>query len=142
MTRRRPFWTEDLTAEQRDARVHELLHVLLGCSELDRDRLVVFVPDPPTANFDDAARRCECTLHWGTAGRAAATRSLPCATRTAEAMFELWSESLTVLALDSVSAEPDVLSAWITEFFGKPRSGLVPPLLRFATFDWGELVTD
>ena len=151
-----PFWVEGMNAKERDHRVSTLFALLeqkLGtvhnAIDIPAKRTFVFVPDPPPLTFEARTQCFEIRrVSWGVVGRAAATETMQMATALAPVMFDLWSDSLYVLAFEAEAPDDTTLGRWIaevlrSEFDAAPSDKMQAPLLpiyALMVFDWGDLV--
>jgi len=151
-----PFWVEGMCAEERDHRVSSLFALLeqkLGAVhnviDVPAKRTFVFVPDPPPLTFEAQTQGLEIRrVSWGVAGRAAATEIVQMAAALAPVMFDLWSDSLYVLAFAAEAPDDTILERWIAEVLraefdtapsDKMQATLLP-IYALMIFDWGDLV--
>jgi len=151
-----PFWVEGLNDENRENRVSRLFASLeeklgTGASSgvLPRKRIFVFVPDPPPRIFETHTQDFEIRrFSWGVSGRAAATETIQIATALAPVMFDLWSDSLFVLAFEADVPDDTTLSRWVEEALrpecDSASNEQVPlsflPNYALISFDWGDKV--
>lgn len=151
-----PFWVEGMSLKKRDACVSSLfawLEQKLGAinktNDISTKRTFVFVPDPPPLTFEAQTLGFEIRrISWGVAGRAAATESAQMAAALAPVMFDLWSDSLYVLAFEAELLDDTTLGRWLGDVLRLELDAvpsdikLVTQLPRYAliVFDWGDLV--
>ncbi len=152
-----PFWLEGMTVEERDHSISSLFALLeqkLGnvhkAIDVPVKRAFVFVPDPPPLIFEAQTQGFEiCLVSWGVAGRAAATESPEMAAALAPIMFDLWPDSLYVIAFETELPDSTTLGRWIAEVLraefdaapsNKMRVSLLPNY-ALMVFDWGDLVS-
>ncbi|MDS4030398.1 MAG: hypothetical protein RKO66_10030 [Candidatus Contendobacter sp.] len=151
-----PFWVEGMSVEERDARVSSLfvwLEQKLGTihktNDIPAERAFVFVPDPPPLTFESQTLGFEIRrVSWGVAGRAAATESAQVAAALAPVMFDLWPDSLYVLAFEAELPDDTMLGRWLGDVlrfeFDAVPSDKTPvtqlPSYALMVFDWGDLV--
>lgn len=151
-----PFWVEGMSLEKRDACVSSLfawLEQKLGAirktNEFPSKKTFVFVPDPPPLAFEAQALGFEIRrISWGVAGQAAATESAQMAAALAPVMFDLWSDSLYVLAFEAELPDDTTIRRWLGDVLRfeldavpsdkTPVSQL--PNYAIVVFDWGDLV--
>ncbi|WP_207787844.1 hypothetical protein [Candidatus Thiosymbion oneisti] len=152
-----PFWVEGMNAEERENRITRLFTLIepksgrVAPEDLQVQRTFVFVPDPPPRPFETETRnlgaRC---LPWGVAGWAAVAETKQEAAILAPAIFDLWSDSLFVMAFETGPPDDATLAQWIMRVLEVGRvptlvdKAQTPPLPDYtlATFDWGDLVVE
>jgi len=158
MTKRTmPFWVEGMNAEERENRITRLFTLIEPKSgrvatEVGLiQRTFVFVPDPPPQPFATETKHLGTRrLPWGGAGWAAVAETEQAALVLAPAMFDLWSDSLFVMAFETGPPDDVTLAQWI---MGVLEAGRVPPPVAktqtpplpdytLVTFDWGDLVVE
>ena len=151
-----PFWVEGMSVQERDDRMSTLfawleqkLGIINNTVDIPAQRTFVFVPDPPPLTFEAQTLGFEIRrISWGVAGRAAATESVQIAAALAPVMFDLWSDSLYVLAFEAELPDDTVLGRWLGdvlrfEFDAAPSDKMQEILLpsyALIIFDWGDLV--
>ena len=156
MKKTTPFWVEGMSVKERDHRVSSLfalleqkLSTVHNAIDIPTKRTFVFVPDPPPLTFE-AQTQCFEIRHisFGVVGRAVATETVQIAAALVPVMFDLWSDSLYVLAFEAEAPDDTTLGRWIaevlqSEFDAAPSNKMQTPLLpiyALIVFDWGDLV--
>lgn len=151
-----PFWVEGMSAEERDCRVSSLftqlekkLDAIHNAADVSAKRIFVFIPDPPPLTFEVQTAGFEIhRISWGRAGRAAATASVQIAAALAPIMFDLWSDTLYVLAFEAELPDDTVLGRWLAEALrsefeaapGDKAQAIPVPNYALMVFDWGDLL--
>jgi len=109
-----------MNAEKRENRIARLFALIepksgrVATEGVRIQRTFVFVPDPPPQPFETETKKLGVRrLPWGVAGWAAVSETEQEAETLAPDMFDLWSDSLFVMAFETGPPDDATLAQWI-----------------------------
>lgn len=153
-----PFWVEGMSPKERNHQISSLFTMLekkLAIVPKNKKASAictfVFVPDPPPLKLNEQTQCFDIYhLSWGVAGQAVATEVVEEAIALAPVIFDLWSESLYVIAFKEKASDSTTLEQWVNEVLriefndesSNKSNTLKLPSYSLVIFDWGDLVNE